>query len=62
MEKAKIGPINITGLPLLQGPGPADDDIRLSSLRPIRYIWGGEQRRGILMHIDDASSIDDHVN
>ena len=23
---------------------------------------GGEQRKGILMHIDDAASIDDHIN
>ena len=55
MERATLGPINITGLPLLKRPGSADDVRRLLSFRPSRYIWGGEQRRGILMHIDDAS-------
>ena len=61
MERATIGDIEITGLPLLSDPGTANDDLRLTAFRPSRYIWGGEQRRGILMHIDDATSIDDHV-
>ena len=62
MNKAAIGPINITGAPLLQDPGSANDDLGLSPFRPGRYIWGGEPRSGILMHIDDASSIDAHIN
>ena len=62
MDKASLGDIDITGLPPLRDPGFANDDLRLTSFRPSRYIWGGEQRRGVLMHIDDASSIDDHIN
>ena len=62
MERATIGDIDITGLPQLSDPGLANDDLRLSSFRPSRYIWGGEQRRGVLMHIDDATPIDDHIN
>ena len=62
MERATIGDIDITGLPHLLDPGLANDDLRLSSFRPSRYIWGGEQRKGVLMHIEDATSIDDHIN
>ena len=62
MERATIGDIDITSLPPLLDPGSADDDLRLSSFRPIRYIWGGEQRKGVLMHIDDATSIDDPIS
>ena len=61
MERAAIGNIDIAGLPPLSDPGTANDDLRLTSLRPSRYIWGGEQRNGVRMHIDDATSIEDHV-
>ena len=62
MRGALLGDIDITGLPPLTDPGLANDDLRLTSFRPSRYIWGGEQRRGVLMHIDDATSVDDHIN
>ena len=61
-HRAHLGHIDITALPSLRDPVSANDDLRLAALRPVRYIWGGGKRKGILMHIDDAESIDDHIN
>ena len=59
---ATICPIDHTELPLLKEPTSANDDLLPAPFRPIRYTWGREQRKGVLMQINDATSIDDHLN
>ena len=61
MIKATVRPFNPAVIPPLARPAGFNDDLALGPFRPSKYVWAGEQRRGVAMHISDAVSIEDHV-
>ena len=61
MVRAAVLPFRTSVLPPVARPVSFNDDLLLSSFRPSKLVWSGEQRRGIMMHISDAASIEDRV-
>ena len=61
MERARIPAFRAVDLPVYATTSDPNDNIRLSSYRPIRLFWGGEHRRGINLRIEDAYSKIDHI-
>ena len=43
-------------------PDTSEGALRLAAFRPIRYTWGGGQRRGMAVNITDATDAQDHIN
>ena len=60
-KEAAIPIFSAGGSASSEQPTTYNDDLRLGSFRSSRYAWPGEQRRGILMHIDDSSPVDEHL-
>ena len=61
MINATVRPFRPDIVPPLVRPATFNDDLTLGSFRPSKHVWSGEQRRGVAMHVTDASSIQDHV-
>ena len=61
-ECPPIVPFALSMIPPFTKPGTCEDDLALSAFRPSRYTWAGEQRKGISMHIRDATSVADHID
>ena len=60
IKEANIPIFSAEGSTSPEQPTTYNVDIRLGSFSPIRYKWEGEQRKGISMRVDDATSIEDH--
>lgn len=61
MDDSTIPLVPVNALPSPGHPSSYSDDVRLGPYSPSRYTWEGGKRKGIPMHIQDESSIDDHL-
>ena len=58
----EIPNFNPRHLPIITPTIEANDDLKLTSYRPSRLVWAGEQRRGVNLTIEDATSPENHVD
>ena len=61
IKAAELRPFSNIGLSGGEKPDTYNNDLFLSSFRPSKYTWEGEQRKGATCHIQNSTSIPGHV-
>ena len=61
MINATARPFRPDIVPPIVRPATFNDDLTIGSILPSKHVWSGEQRRGVAMHVVDATSIRDRV-
>ena len=60
IKGAELRPFSKIGLSGGEKPKTYNNDLFLSSFRPIKYTWAGGKRKAALRHIQDSTSVPDH--